>query len=110
MTGDSIKAEGVEETEAFFAGIVDRLQDMKGAKRPMTAAMESAYEERFRRFPPGFMVESGQTRASLTRSSAPGAVRVAYGNVFRFGSSIPWAQWHAKPLLRVTPSMTQRVS
>jgi hypothetical protein len=102
---DAIEAIGLEETTRMLTGVVNRLnEDVAGAQKPIDLALNAAYRERWHRWR-GYLVDSGQLRASFTSDGAQGAVRRAHGGMIEFGSDLEYARYHSKPLLKTTPTM-----
>lgn len=111
MSRDPIvfEAFGVQQAEEFLQGIADRLTDISGAQPAIDQALDAAYQVRFERWR-GYMVETGATRAAFTSDGASNAIRDAHHDAIVFGSNVEYDVFHARELLRVTPSMEAAIS
>jgi hypothetical protein len=103
---------GLGEAEMMLTRIAHNLSDVRGAKPAVDESLSQAYEERFRRWN-GFMVDTGKTKevwTSKQNESGNDAIRLAHFDAIEYGSSVWYNTFHAKALLRVTPTMRVKIS
>jgi hypothetical protein len=90
-----IEALGVDEAEDVLKGVSYRMQHAGPAFDEVATSLEEGEKRHFTRLR-GRYVDSGDLMASLTQSTANGAIRDSHADELVFGSSIYYAKFLRK--------------
>lgn len=91
----SLTAVNAPEVAHAYGKVADRVRDQKAGFASVAELLERAEEKHFSSLN-GRYVLTGATKASLTQTAAPGAIRLIHAGGLTFGSSVPQAHYLTK--------------
>jgi hypothetical protein len=103
------QALGVNEAVEMLETVALHVHDMRGVEDSIDDALSQGYKRQFADWG-GWLVDTGRLRASLTENASPDALREAHLDAVEFGSTTPYARFHASALLNVTPRVERDVA
>lgn len=104
-----IQTIGIHNAANTLFAVRNNLEDPEAAAPFVYSQFEEHFDRKFDDWN-GYLVDTGVLRASLTDESAEFAIRRAHNQAIEFGTSLPYARFHARALLHIPADTEERVT